>query len=102
MVKFYYFAKKELGIFYLALLRLMEAKNNMLNIPQKYFCENCDYGCSKTSCWTQHLLTSKHAKAKNKLIKAKKEYFCDKCSIEFKHQSSFCRHKKNVITHHWL
>jgi hypothetical protein len=39
-------------------------------------------------------LTSKHSKAKNELNQANKKYVCDKCDIHFKHQSSYCRHKK--------
>ena len=72
----------------------MEAKKNMLNIPPIFYCERCDYTCSKKSCWSQHLLTSKHSKAKNELNQANKKYVCDKCDIQFKHQSSYCRHKK--------
>ena len=72
----------------------MEAKKNMLNIPPIFYCESCDYNCSKKSCWAQHLLTSKHTKAKNELNQANKKYVCDKCDIQFKHQSSYCRHKK--------
>lgn len=69
----------------------MEYSKNML---QKYFCEKCDYSCSKQSSWTQHLLTAKHSKANTKLMPANKEYACEKCKIKFNHQSSYCRHKK--------
>ena len=75
----------------------MEAKKNMLNIPQNFYCGSCDYTCSKKSCWTQHLLTSKHSKANTELNKANKEYVCEKCDIKFKHQSSYCRHKKKCF-----
>ena len=71
---------------------------NFQNMPQKYYCDICDYKCSKKSSWTQHLLTSKHQKANGKLIPAKKEYSCHKCNIIFKHQSSYCRHKKKCHT----
>lgn len=67
---------------------------NFKNMPQNYYCYNCNYKCSKKSSWTQHLLTSKHQKANGKLIPAKKEYSCNKCNIIFKHQSSYSRHKK--------
>jgi hypothetical protein len=72
----------------------MKAKKNMLNIPFNFYCEKCNYGCSKKSCWNQHILTSKHLKANNELIQANKEYSCIKCDIKFNHQSSYCRHKK--------
>jgi hypothetical protein len=69
----------------------MEANENM---PVKFFCNFCDYGCCKKSSWCQHLSTSKHDKAKNGLMKANKIYACENCDMTFKHQSSYCRHKK--------
>jgi hypothetical protein len=69
-------------------------QNNIQNMPQKYFCEVCDYECCKKSSWSQHLLTSKHQKANLGLMQANKEYACEKCNIKFIHQSSYCRHKK--------
>ena len=69
----------------------MEANKNM---PSEYYCEFCDYICSKKSCWTQHISTMKHIKAKNGLMPANKIYACENCKITFNHQSSYCRHKK--------
>ena len=63
-------------------------------MPPKFYCDKCDYGCSKKSCWTQHLLTYKHGKAKEKLMSANPKYACEECNITFKHQSSYSRHKK--------
>jgi len=72
----------------------MEANLNMQNIPGKFLCEKCDYKCYKMSLWKQHLLTAKHSKANFELIKANNKYVCEICDIKFKHQSSYCRHKK--------
>jgi hypothetical protein len=72
----------------------MQANKNIQNIPPKFYCKNCDYGCCKKSSWEQHLLTAKHSKANFELMQANKEYVCEKCTIKFKHQSSYCRHKK--------
>jgi hypothetical protein len=72
----------------------MRANKNMQNMPPKFYCEKCDYGCCKKSIWEQHLLTAKHSKANFGLMQANKEYACEKCTIKFKHQSSYCRHKK--------
>jgi hypothetical protein len=72
----------------------MLANKNMQNIPKKFYCEKCDYGCCKKSSWTQHLVTSKHAKANPELMQANEKYSCKKCKLQFKHQSSYCRHKK--------
>jgi hypothetical protein len=66
----------------------------MKNMPQIFYCDTCDYGCSKKFCWTQHLSTSKHTKAKSELMKANEKYECEKCTKTFKHQSSYSRHKK--------
>ena len=67
--------------------------------PPRFYCEKCDYGCSKRSCWSQHLLTRKHAKANEKLMPANKIYACDKCNGTFKHQSSYSRHRKTCDVH---
>jgi hypothetical protein len=64
------------------------------NIPPKFYCEKCDYGCCKKSSWTQHLLTLKHTNANSMLMPANKKYACEKCKQKFNHQSSYCRHKK--------
>jgi len=72
----------------------MQANKNIQNMPQIFYCKKCDYGCSKKSSWEQHLLTAKHSKANFELMQANKEYVCEKCTIKFKHQSSYCRHKK--------
>ena len=72
----------------------MEATSN---IPVNFYCIFCDYGCSKKSCWTQHTATSKHTKATNGLHSATKKYACEKCHTNFKHHSSYYRHKKNCV-----
>jgi hypothetical protein len=60
---------------------------------QKFYCEYCDFNCSKNSDFARHLLTSKHIKAKNAKSENAK-YICDLCNNEFKHASSLSRHKK--------
>ena len=70
---------------------LMEANENML---YNFYCEKCHYGCCKKSSWDQHILTSKHINAKKQLIEANTSYICEYCNNNFKHQSSYCRHKK--------
>jgi hypothetical protein len=69
----------------------MTANENMLD---KYYCNACDYRCCKKSSWTQHVSTAKHNKAKHGLTQANEKYACHECGITFKHQSSYCRHKK--------
>lgn len=72
----------------------MEATQNML---VNFYCVLCDYGCSKKSCWNQHIATAKHSKATNGLHQATKKYACEKCHTNFKHHSSYYRHKKTCI-----
>lgn len=69
----------------------------MQNIQPKFYCQSCDYSCSRKSLWDQHLDTLKHQKAKNANLlsnEANTKYTCENCNITFKHQSSYCRHKK--------
>jgi hypothetical protein len=65
---------------------------NVPNIPHKFYCEKCDYGCSKTSIYKQHLNTSKHQNATYMLQNATKN-ICE-CGKQFQHHSSYYRHKK--------
>ena len=75
----------------------MQAKENMQNMHFNFYCDKCDYGCYKKSCWKQHLLTAKHHKANLGLMQANEKYACENCNMNFKHQSSYCRHKKKCI-----
>ncbi len=75
----------------------MNAKKEYANIQYVYYCDVCDYGCSKKSSWNQHTLTSKHSNANKMLINANKEYACINCAAIFKHSSSFSRHKKKCV-----
>jgi len=67
------------------------------NIPINFYCDYCDYVCFKKSCWNQHISSAKHTKATNGLHQATKKYACEKCNTNFKHHSSYYRHKKNCI-----
>ena len=70
------------------------ATNNGKNMPHKFYCEKCDYKCSKKFCWEQHLATSKHKNATQSYIEAIDNYECV-CGKKYKHHPSFYRHKKN-------
>jgi hypothetical protein len=87
-----------------------------------YFCENCNYVTQNSGNFTHHKKTKKHllqlaiksninneniAKTSKKLtltstdnnsdkdsLTNNKMYFCDNCNKEFKHDSSYYRHKK--------
>jgi hypothetical protein len=40
---------------------------NIQNIPSFFYCEKCDYKCSKQSVFNQHLNTAKHKNATSML-----------------------------------
>ena len=65
---------------------------------QKFYCKICDYGCSKKSLYTKHLLTAKHKNgifSKNNGIKKFPAVFsCKYCNKNYKHKSGQYRHQK--------
>lgn len=62
-----------------------------------FFCENCDFGCSKKSNYDKHLLTRKHeirTNSNRKMPKNAAAYVCSKCSKEYSSRSSLWYHAK--------
>ena len=74
---------------------LNSAIKKMPKNAEKFFCEPCDFKCSKQSNYDKHLLTLKHDKAKNGNIVDNNNFTCEMCNNKFKHASSLSRHKKN-------
>ena len=74
-------------------------QNNIQNIPHKFYCNICDYGCSKNSLYNQHLNTSKHKNATNMLQNATNIFQKNLCACgkQFQHHSSYYRHKKKCL-----
>lgn len=61
-----------------------------------YYCENCDFACSKKSDYARHLSTAKHKKHEMDNEKEPKNaapYMCS-CGNEYKHASGLSKHKK--------
>ena len=62
-----------------------------------YYCETCNFKCSKQSDWLRHCGTDKHKRLINPNSftpkNAEKEYSCQ-CGKKYKHMSSLCAHKK--------
>jgi hypothetical protein len=64
-------------------------------ISAKYFCENCNYKCSKQSEFNKHILTNKHKNLQNptSYLEIPKTYACS-CGKIYKHTSTLYAHKK--------
>ena len=72
-----------------------------------YYCELCDYTCSKKYNWDKHILTARHLKqvdGTNLEIKSGKKwqkvanYLCEKCNKEFQTSSGLWKHKQKCKT----
>jgi hypothetical protein len=67
----------------------------------KYYCEDCDYNCSKKYNWKKHLGTDKHTKTTLEKISGKKwqksgnKFECEMCNKLFITPSGLWKHKKS-------
>jgi hypothetical protein len=60
-----------------------------------FFCEKCNYKCSKNSEFNKHVLTIKHKTLQDAICESNnKTYKCD-CGKIYKHASSLYSHKNN-------
>jgi hypothetical protein len=64
-------------------------------ISAKFFCEKCNYYCSKQSEYNKHIFTNKHKILQNPTFD-EKLYSC-KCGKIYKHLSTLYAHKKKCI-----
>ena len=66
-----------------------------------YYCEKCDYKCSKIYNWKKHLLTAKHGQEMvgNDLVaksgKKEQKYMCEFCDKYFCTNAGLWKHTKN-------
>ena len=63
---------------------------------KKYYCEKCNFTCSKNNEYMRHLSTAKHKKSEmdnEKTPKNATPYMC-LCGNEYKHASGLSKHKK--------
>jgi hypothetical protein len=76
-------------------------------VQTEFYCDFCNYTCSKKFNWDRHISTSKHQlstkinnlSTKNEQNEQKgKNLSCDNCSKEFKERSGLWRHKKKCDT----
>lgn len=75
-------------------IKLLQGSIENDNISSnKYICEKCNYKCCKNSEFQKHLKTNKHNATSNTMNVTYNSLIC-KCGKEYKHTSSFYRHKK--------
>ena len=69
--------------------------HKMLKNAEKYYCEKCDFRCSKLSNYKAHILTAKHEILTNtyKQMPKKSNTFICECGNEYKHRQSLNNHK---------
>ena len=68
--------------------------------PSIYFCNICNFTCSKKSNYNKHLNTRKHDNVYKCLQNNSKKcqnYICNNCNKKYKYRQSLCRHKKICI-----
>ena len=73
---------------------MKKASSNSPKIRQEFYCEKCDYKCSKKSDFKKHLDSKKHNATKCYINATENSLTCG-CGKKYKHSSSFYRHKKN-------
>ena len=76
----------------------MDTNKKNPKTPKNYFCKICDFYTSNKKDFDRHNLTDKHLSLTNPNVKTPNSqlYTCN-CGKEYKHSSSLCAHKKNVI-----
>jgi hypothetical protein len=73
--------------------------NDAKKVPKsskEYFCQKCDYKCSRYSQYERHELTAKHKMMTNddkKVPKSSKAFICD-CGKEYKYRQGLSVHKR--------
>ena len=73
---------------------ILEAQKN----TKEFYCENCDFACSKESNYKVHLNTRKHqiATTATKKVPKNATYLCE-CGKKYKDRTGLWRHKKKCI-----
>jgi len=70
------------------------ANKNSKKKSSDFYCEICDYICSRKGDFKKHLISKKHNANKNSKNANKNSKYC-LCGKAFKHHSSLCRHIKS-------
>jgi len=73
--------------------------------PELFYCEGCDYKCSRTYNWNRHLMTPKHQKMsqgdalaneheQNEQYATTHKYLCEYCNRDYTSRNGLWKHKK--------
>ena len=75
----------------------MEIKKMPKN-AKVFYCEKCNFKCSKQSNYNKHRLTAKHLILTNtsEITPKNAEYICE-CGKQYKHRQSLNNHKKKCF-----
>ncbi len=86
--------RKDLGEFYIAYIYMKNATFYSPKIAKKFYCEKCEYKCSKQSDFNKHINSIKHNANICYNNASINSLTCEECGKKYKHSSSFYRHKK--------
>jgi hypothetical protein len=75
----------------------MNPNKKMPKNAEFFFCEICDFKCSKKSNWNKHISTQKHKILINPNEKNAHINFSCNCGKIYKHMSSLCAHKQKCL-----
>ena len=88
------FFENNLGKKYVSIIYLHMLTENLPKIPNKFYCENCNFNTCRKSHYDKHLLTQKHKYLQNNdAVATKKKYVCD-CGKEYNYRQSLYNHRK--------
>jgi len=65
--------------------------DNSQKVSNKFFCDKCDYGCSKKCDFDKHINSKKH-NTTQQLQKVSDKFFCEKCNYGCSKKNSFDKH----------
>ena len=86
--------ENNLGEKYVSIIYLRMLTENFPKIPNKFYCENCNFNTCRKSHYEKHLLTQKHKYLQNNdAVATKKKYVCD-CGKEYNYRQSLYNHRK--------
>jgi len=91
---FIIYCENNLGVFLFYIYRTFRMEKTPKN-AQSFYCEKCDFKCSKKSNYENHLRTAKHRNRtiSNDFSPKNAEYFCE-CGKRYKARNSLWYHKK--------